>query len=177
MAPARSEGGDRKPDLQVVRLVPAGSPSAKSPVEEEHTVMKSSGKGVVMDSASAEDRKELASHEFDRAEAMFAGKKYDAALVAYAGFVVRFPEDPRASTATIRRGECYFHKGNHARAIEQLEAGLAAKPPGERTESALSMLAKAYEAVGDAAGGARARERLGATPPTTPPPSSPAKKP
>jgi TolA-binding protein len=170
-------GGEGQPDLQVVRLVPAGAPSAKANADDERTVLRSSGKGVVMDSsASQEDRKELASHEFDRAEAMFTAKKYDAALVAYAGFVVRFPEDPRAATATIRRGECFFHKGNHARAIEQLEAGLAAKPPGERAESTLAMLVKAHEAVGDAAGAARARERFGAAPPKTPPPSS-SKKP
>ncbi len=173
MAPPRAPG---QPELQVVRLVPAGSPSAKSHPDEERTVLRSQGKGVVMDSATAEDRKELAGYELDRADAMFAAKKYDAALVAYAGFVVRFPEDPRASAATIRRGECYFHKGNHARAVEQLEAGLAASPPPERAESALSMLIKAYEALGDTAGAARARERQARPAASTPtPPSSPKK--
>lgn len=175
MAPPSGSGSGGQPELQVVRLVPAGSPSAKSSPDEERTVLRSNGKAVVMDSATAEDRKELAGHEFDRAEAMFTAKKYDAALVAFAGFVVRFPEDPRAAAATLRRGECYFHKGNHARAAEQLEAGLAASPPADRAQDALSMLIKAYEAVGDTAAAARTRERQARPAAATPPPSSPKK--
>ncbi len=165
-----------QPELEVVRLVPAGSPSAKTRSEEEHTVLKSTPRGVVLDSVTKEDRKELAKYELERAEALFAAKKYDAALVAYAGFVVQFPEDPRAATATVRRGECFFHKGNHARAVEQLEAGLAATPPPERPADALATLAKAYDALGDAAGATRTRDRLTRAPAPTSPPSS-SKKP
>lgn len=171
MAPAP---GGSQPELQVVRLVPAGSPSAKSRPDEERTVLKSTPSGVVMDSAAREDRKDLARSELDRAESLFAGKKYDAALVAYAGFVVRFPEDPRAAAATLRRGECYFYKGDPARAVEQLEAGLGSTPPPDRIDGALALLAKAYDAIGDSAGAARARARQSGAPTTL---SAPTKKP
>jgi len=157
MASPRDPG---RPDLEVVRLVPAGSPSTKGRPEEELTVLKSTPNGVVMDSATKEDRRALAKSEFERAESLYAAKKYDAALVAYAGFVVRFPEDARATAATVRRGECFFHKNDPARAVEQLEAALGASPPPERSSEALSILVKAYEALGDTAGASRARDRL-----------------
>lgn len=167
-----------QPDLQVVRLVPAGSPSAKGRPEEELTVLKSTPNGVVMDSSTKEDRRALAKSEFERAESLLAAKKYDAALVAYAGFVVRFPEDPRATAATVRRGECFFHKNDPARAVEQLEAALGASPPPERSNEALSLLVKAYEALGDTAGASRARDRLArAAAPASAPTPAPTKKP
>jgi TolA-binding protein len=141
-----------RPELEVVRLVPAGAPQAKAtPIEDAPAAPQS---------AAAAERAELAASEFARAESLFAAKKYDAALGAFAGFVVRFPEHPRANLATLRRGECYFHKGEPARAAEHLEAALSAAPDAPTAPDALALLARASDAAGDEGTAQRARRRL-----------------
>ncbi len=139
---------DDRPALEVVRLVPSGTPKAKSsPIDE-------------LRAPSSPEREQLAVSEFARAESLLASKKYDAALNAFGGFVVRFPEHPRATEATLRRGECYLRTGEPARAAEQLEAATAAAPAAPTAGAALSLLARAHDGAGDRDAARRDRERL-----------------
>lgn len=138
---------DDRPELEVVRLVP-GAPRAK---------VEAVAPSPTTDRAA---RAELAVAELGRADALLASEKYDAALDAYAAFVVRFPEHPRAAEATMRRGECYLQKREPERAAEHIEAALAGALPPALAPAALSLLARAHEAAGDEAAAARVRARL-----------------
>lgn len=142
--------GDR-PALEVVHLVP------DPPAAEEEVVH-------LEGAPPSAERDALAKAEFARGESLLSAKKYDAALNAFAGFVVRFPEHPRAGEATLRRGECYFHKGEHVRAAEHLEAALARTPDAEGAQKALALLADAYARSGDVAAAERTRARLAREP-------------
>jgi TolA-binding protein len=150
-APIRAEprrvepGDDGRPELAVVRLVPPGAPKAKA---------------TPIDPTRAADRAALASAELARAEALLAAEKYDAALDAFAAFVVGFPEHPRAAEATMRRGECYLSKREPARAVEHLAAAIAAPLPPALAPEALALLARAHEATGDEVSAERVRARL-----------------
>lgn len=142
--------GEDRPELEVVRLVPSGTPKAKStPLEDAREARPDGG-----------ERAKLAASEFARAEGLLAAKKYEAALDAFAGFVVRFPEHARATEATLRRGECYLRSGQHKRAAEHLEAAITADPSAPTAGDALALLARAHEGAGDRDAARRDRERL-----------------
>jgi TolA-binding protein len=142
--------GEDRPELEVVRLMPSGSPKAKAtPLDDAPEPRRDAG-----------ERARLAASEFARAEGLLAAKKYEAALDAFAGFVVRFPEHPRATEATLRRGECYLRAGQHARAAEHLQAAISADPSAPTAGDALALLARAHDGAGDREAARRDRERL-----------------
>lgn len=153
--PAIAPREDDRPALEVVRLVPTGAPRAKTPPARAP-------------GGDAAARAEVADAELGRAESLLGAKKYDAALDAFAGFVVRYPEHPRAAEATLRRGACYLHKKQPERAVEHVEAALAAPLPPALVAEALELLAHAHEDAGDPAAARRARERLRNQPPEPP---------
>jgi tol-pal system protein YbgF len=74
---------------------------------------------------------------YDAALALVNGKQYDKALDAFAAFLVRWPDHPYADNATYWRGECYFAKGEYARALEQFEGLVARFPLGNKAPDAL----------------------------------------
>ena len=97
---------------------------------------------------------------YDRALALVNAKKYDDALDAFAAFLVKWPDHPNADNATYWRGECYFAKGDYARAAEQLEGVIARFPYGNKVPDALMKLGTTYEKLGDADRAKSARDRL-----------------
>ncbi len=90
---------------------------------------------------------------------MFA-KKYDEGLAALAAFLVKWPDHPNAGNATYWRGECFYAKGDYARAAEQFEGTIARFPFHNKVPDALLKLGATYEKLGDAGRSTAALARL-----------------
>jgi tol-pal system protein YbgF len=95
---------------------------------------------------------------YDAALALVTAHKYDAALDALAAFLVRWPDHPYADNAMYWRGECYFARGDFARAAEQFQGVVDRFPAGNKAPDALLKLALCAQRTGDAP---RAREIYG----------------
>jgi tol-pal system protein YbgF len=92
---------------------------------------------------------------YDEALAAVTARRYDGALDALAAFLVKWPDHPYADNAMYWRGECYFARGEYARAAEQFEGVLGRFPAGNKAPDALLKLGVTAQRTGD---GARARE-------------------
>jgi tol-pal system protein YbgF len=98
---------------------------------------------------------------YDDALALVYAKKYDAALDAFAAFLVKWPDHPNADNAHYWRGECYFAKGELARAEEQFAGVIARFPLGNKASDALLKAGMCRQRHGDGAGARQYFERLG----------------
>lgn len=87
---------------------------------------------------------------YDSAMSLVNAKKYDAALDALAAFLVKWPDHPYADHAMYWRGECYFARGDYARASDQFEGVLARFPAGAKVPDALLKLAMSQQKLGNA---------------------------
>jgi tol-pal system protein YbgF len=81
-----------------------------------------------------------AKRAYDAAIALVNARQYDKALDALAAFLVKWPEHPYADNAMYWRGECYFAKGDWARASEQFEGTVTRYPAGNKVPDALLKL-------------------------------------
>lgn len=97
---------------------------------------------------------------YDDALSMVYAKKYDTALDAFASFLMRWPDHPNADNAHYWRGECYFGKGEFARAEEQFEGVLRQFPMGNKVADSLLKLSIVQEKLGKSAEAKQHRERL-----------------
>ncbi len=97
---------------------------------------------------------------YDDALQLVYGKKYDAALDAFAAFLVKWPDHPNADNAHYWRGECYFAKGEMARAEEQFAGVIARFPMGNKVPDSLLKLAITQERLGKAAESRASYEKL-----------------
>lgn len=86
---------------------------------------------------------------YDAALALVHDRQYDKALDAFSAFLVRYPDHPYADNATYWRGECYFAKGEYARALEQFEGLVARFPLGNKVPDALLKAGIAAQKLGN----------------------------
>jgi tol-pal system protein YbgF len=89
-----------------------------------------------------------AAHAYDAAMSLVRTRQLDKALDAFAAFLVRWPDHPYADAAMYWRGECYYARGDYARAIEQLEGVLARYPEGAKVPDAILKLGMAEQKLG-----------------------------
>jgi tol-pal system protein YbgF len=96
-----------------------------------------------------------AKRAYDAAMTLFNAKRYDQALDALAAFLVKWPDHPYADNAMYWRGECYFAKGDYARAADQFEGVVKRFPAGDKVPDALLKLGMSQDKLGH---GAKAKE-------------------
>jgi tol-pal system protein YbgF len=90
-----------------------------------------------------------ARRSYDAALALVNGHQYDKALDAFAAFLVRWPDHPNADNAMYWRGECYFARGEFARAAEEFEGTIARFPLGNKVPDALLKLGICQQKLGN----------------------------
>lgn len=163
--PSRRARSDERPALEVVRLTPdsadgreveASAPPAEPPDDGTRTVIQAEGDRTptvrqVVRNEGQDKAAERAKQAYERAMRLVKDKKYDAALEALAGFLVRFPSDARADNAMYWRGECYYAKRDFVRAAEQFEGLLARFPDGNKAPDAMLKLGLSQKNLGQSA--------------------------
>src|SRR5205823_7003264 len=101
-----------------------------------------------------------AAKDYDGALALYKGKKWQSALDAFAGFVVRWPDHPYVANALYWRGACYYALGQFGAAEGQLEGMLASHPESTKVPDALLELGLTEKKLGSAAKAKAAFVRL-----------------
>jgi tol-pal system protein YbgF len=91
-----------------------------------------------------------AHHAYDSALALVNAHEYDQALDAFAAFLVRWPDHPNADNAMYWRGECYYAKGEFARAAEEFEGATLRFPLGNKVPDCLLKLGLCQQKLGNA---------------------------
>lgn len=173
---AKEGDAGARPSLDVVRIGPDGGADEESASEgdtkdgdETPTVIRAEGtrEPSVKRGASGADRGAQAGQAYEDALELVKKKRYDDALEALAGYLVRFPSDANADNATYWRGECYYAKGDYVRAAEQFEAVLARFPNGNKVADALLKLGLSQRAMGERDKARETFERLRKSYPST----------
>ena len=90
-----------------------------------------------------------AKRAYETALGLFNSGKYDAALEAFAAFLVKWPDHPNADNATYWRGEVYFAKSDFARAADQFEGVVIRFPTGNKVPDALLKLGICQQKLGN----------------------------
>lgn len=101
-----------------------------------------------------------AKHAYDNALALVNGHDYDRALDAFAAFLVKWPDHPNADNAMYWRGECYFAKGELARAAEEFDGAVKRFPMGNKVPDCLLKLGICAQKLGNQAKSQAYFERL-----------------
>jgi tol-pal system protein YbgF len=149
-AKAKAAQGDA-PKLQVVKLTPGDDPDdpaaaaqeeAVEPDNAEPTVIRAEGNRSQVtqggkDKAKEAPRSPQATREYDAALSLVKRKQYDKALEALSAFLVKYPGDPSADNAMYWRGECFYAKGEWARASDEFAGVVARFPGGNKAPDAL----------------------------------------
>jgi tol-pal system protein YbgF len=86
---------------------------------------------------------------YDAALSLVNGHQYDQALDAFAAFLVRWPDHPNADNAMYWRGECYYAKGEYARAAEEFEGATLRFPLGNKVPDCLLKLGLCQQKLGN----------------------------
>lgn len=97
---------------------------------------------------------------YEHALALVHEKKYDSALEAFAGFLVKWPDHPYADNAHYWRGESYFAQGQYEKAEEQFAGLIARFPLGNKVPDALLKLSLTRTKLGKTAEAKAARDQL-----------------
>ncbi len=92
-----------------------------------------------------------AKRDYESALSLVRAKHYDKALDALTSFLVRYPDHPYAENAMYWRGECFYAKGEYARAAEQFEGVIARFSYGNKTADALLKLGLCQQRLGSQA--------------------------
>ena len=119
--------------------------------DDQPTVIRAEGRrepSVKMAPAGG-GREDQAAQAYEDALELVKKKKYDEALEALAGYLVRYPGDANADNAMYWRGECYYAKGDYVRAAEQFEGVVTRFPNGNKVPDALLKLGLSQRAMGD----------------------------
>lgn len=167
---ARDQADDpnARPDLKVVRLAPGDAPpddlDEGVSSEDPPTVVRAEGDGVPSvhrGTAPAKGASEAkATEDYEAAMDLVKRKRYDDALEALAGFLVRYPGHPNADNAMYWRGECFYAKGSFVRAAEQFEGVVARFPNGNKLPDALLKLGLSQQQMGEREKAAKTFEQL-----------------
>jgi tol-pal system protein YbgF len=126
------DGGEPRPIVQET-----GAPSAK------RARSGSRSDGAISGALSPE-----AKRGYEAALVLVRSKQYDKALDALTTFLVRYPDHPYVENATYWRGECFYAKGEYARAAEQFEGVMARFPYGNKAPDALLKLGLCQQRLG-----------------------------
>jgi tol-pal system protein YbgF len=129
-----ADGGDPRPIVQAT-----GSPASA----KRGRAGSRSDRAPLPDAMSPE-----AKRTYESALALVRSKQYDKALDALSAFLVRYPDHPYVENATYWRGECFYAKGEYARAAEQFEGLIARFPYGNKAPDALLKLGLCQEKTG-----------------------------
>ncbi|PKN49423.1 MAG: tol-pal system protein YbgF [Deltaproteobacteria bacterium HGW-Deltaproteobacteria-20] len=162
---------DERPDgLEVVKLGPGEEPALESegaPPEDDGeppTVIRVEGdrmpsvqRGSVAPKGATDAQ---AARDYDVALELLDKKRYEEALEALAGFLVRYPGHANADNAMYWRGECYYAMGNYVRAAEQFEGLLTRFPRGNKVPDALLKLGLSQRRMGEGDKAAKTFEQL-----------------
>jgi tol-pal system protein YbgF len=89
-----------------------------------------------------------AKRDYDAALSQVRAKQYDKALDAFTAFLVHYPDHVYADNAMYWRGECFYAKGEFARAAEQFEGLLARFPYGNKAPDALLKVGLCQQRLG-----------------------------
>ena len=89
-----------------------------------------------------------AKRDYDAALSQVRAKQYDRALEAFTAFLVRYPDHVYADNAMYWRGECFYAKGEFAKAAEQFEGLLARFPYGNKVPDALLKVGLCQQRLG-----------------------------
>lgn len=160
-------GGDAPPTKKVV-LTPPPEDDDDSPrpllkigpdgVEESYPDEPLAGQKSKKSKSPSLDPK--AGAEYDAALKLAKGKKWKAALDAFAGFVVRYPDHPYAANALYWRGECYYSLAQYGAAADQFDGLLASYPASSKVPDALLKLGLTQKKLGSDAKAKAAFARL-----------------
>jgi tol-pal system protein YbgF len=101
-----------------------------------------------------------AKRAYDAALALVNSRSYDHALEAFAAFLVKWPDHPNADNAMYWRGECYFAKGEIARAAEEFDGAIKRFPLGNKVPDCLLKLGICEQKLGNRAKSLTYFERL-----------------
>lgn len=151
--------GDDTPELRVVKLAPPDGGDDEANAGGSRVKIRSSGGSLVQEDQGTTDDSG-APGDLRKAKELYEKKSWDAALSAYAAFVVKYPEHPKVAEATYFRGLCYAAKNDPARAAEQFDSVVKSYPKSESAPDALWELAKAKEKQGDFGGADAAKKKL-----------------
>jgi tol-pal system protein YbgF len=88
---------------------------------------------------------------YDSALSLVNAHDYDHALDAFAAFLVKWPDHPNADNAMYWRGECYFAKGELARASEEFDGTIKRFPMGNKVPDCLLKLGISAQKLGNQA--------------------------
>jgi tol-pal system protein YbgF len=136
-----------------IRVVGAARGTGRGPGRSEDSVEHSDPEEATSSRGESDRTTSLtpeAAHAYEAAQALVRARQFEKALDALAAFLVRWPDHPYADAAMYWRGECYFARGEYARAIEQLEGVLARYPEGTKVPDALLKLGMAEQKLGHA---------------------------
>jgi tol-pal system protein YbgF len=98
--------------------------------------------------------------DYEQAQKLVGAKKWQAALDAFAGFLLRYPDHPYASNAFYWRGECYYALGDFGSAVAQFEGLVARFPVAAKVPDALLKLGLSERKLGSTAKAKTAFDRL-----------------
>jgi tol-pal system protein YbgF len=148
----------RLPVVRVGESEPVDEPSDGDPeAADPRPVVQASGSpagakrgrgGSRGDASNAPALSADAKHAYDTAIALVRSKQYDKALDALSAFLVRYPDHPYVENATYWRGECFYAKGEYARAAEQFEGVIARFPFGNKAPDSLLKLGLSQQRLG-----------------------------
>jgi tol-pal system protein YbgF len=187
-SPSASSNGDATPSatnadepkaLKVVKLEPAaastvttnaGTTMVAAPIDDDapRPLLKIGPDGIsetfpdegTSTTSKAPKIDPKAAKDYDAALALYKGKKWQKALDAFAGFVVRWPDHPYVGNALYWRGACYYSLGQFGAAEGQLEGLLASHPESTKVPDALLELGLTEKKLGSDAKAKAAFVRL-----------------
>jgi tol-pal system protein YbgF len=100
------------------------------------------------------------SAEYGRGIDLLRKREFDAALIAFNDFLVRYPGDPRAARVLFWRGEVLFAQRDYARALSAFETVLTKEPRGDKAADAWLKVALCHKRLGSTERARAAFERL-----------------
>lgn len=101
-----------------------------------------------------------AATDYEQAQKLVSAKKWQAALDAFAGFLLRYPDHAYAANAFYWRGECYYALGDFGGAASQFEGLLSRFPASAKVPDALLKLGLSERKLGSNAKAKASFERL-----------------
>jgi tol-pal system protein YbgF len=149
---AAPEGAEDDASRPLLKLGPRGQIEQTDPDEGAPKPVGKKGKLSAPDTQAASD--------YEQAQKLVGAKKWQAALDALAGFLLRYPDHPYAANAFYWRGECYFAMGDYGSAVAQFEGLLSRFPSSAKVPDTLLKLGLSERKLGSTAKAKTAFDRL-----------------